>query len=144
MLKTMEVKVVATASKAKDVYDYEITLDGDVVGTCQIRKALSKSDSIPSGFENNIFFALFPGYEDLKVLAGMFKAMQVEAEKLEVAELIGILSAEETVPAHALELLGAEISDAAPTLDGHLIRKFVLPQVHHHDAGKTDERRAGI
>ncbi len=140
----MEVKLVATASKSKDICNYDITLGGDTIGTCQIRKTLSKSDGMPDGFENNVFFGLFPGYDDRQVLDLLFGAMRHEAQHIEVTELVGILAADETVAAQVLELLRASVSDLVQTTDEQLIRKFVLPQVHNHEAGKTDERRAGI
>jgi len=140
----MEVKLVATTSKSKDICNYDITLDGAVIGACQIRGTLSKSDGIPDGFENNIFFGLFPGYDDHLTLGSLFRAMRQEAQHIGVAELVGILTVEDTVAAHALELLGAEISNSVQTSDGRQIRKFGLSQVHHREEGETHERRADI
>jgi hypothetical protein len=140
----MEVTLVATAPTSKDIWNYDITLDGDAIGSCQIRRTLSKSAGMPDGFENNVFFGLFPGSDDRPTLESLFGAMQHEAQNIGVAELVGILAAEETSAAHALELLGAEISNSVQTLDGHLIRKFVLSQVHNREAGEIHERRSDI
>jgi hypothetical protein len=87
---------------------------------------MSKSEGIPAGYENNVYFQLSSGYQSKEIMENLFDVLISEARSVGISRLTGILSEWEIEVSEAIEALGGVIVGPESTADGQRILKFSL------------------
>lgn len=71
---------------------YDVMLDAEIIGMCQLRSIARKSVTLPEGFESHIYYEINPEYqgkgyatEVLKLLLDEARAIQLDKVLLSVA-----------------------------------------------------------
>ncbi len=105
---------------------FTIMFGGQKVGECQLRHRPRKSDNLPDGFENHIYYEIDPEFQGKGYAKEALRLILDEARKIHLAEVI-LSVAETNIPSQkVMESQGAELLEKAQAKDGTWQRKYKI------------------
>ncbi len=103
---------------------YDIYVDSNRVGSCQLRHSPGKSDSMPLGFESNIYYEIDEPYRGQGHAKAALKLMLSAARHVGLQVVI-LTVAEDNIPSQrVIEAYNAELLASAPNANGEIHRKY--------------------
>ena len=108
------------------VDSFGIFAGGERVGMCQLRHVPSKSEKMPAGFENQIYYEVDELHQNKGYATGALSHLLDEARKIGLKNVI--VAAAESNPAsqRVIEKNGGKLVDTKPDRDGTLQRKYII------------------
>jgi predicted acetyltransferase len=120
----LEIKLKEISVRSPVHSEYEAVVDGKIIGRAQLRHKPSKSNIMPEGFENHIFYEIKPEFRNKGYATETLRLLLKEAKKLGLNEVI-ITIASDNVPSQKVaEANGAILVDEKPAKDGTIYRKY--------------------
>ncbi len=102
-----------------DIYDAEHR-----VGMCQLRHSPGKVETMPEGFESNIYYEIDEPYRGQGHAKAALKLMLSAARHVGLSVVI-LTVAEDNIPSQrVIEAYNAELLASEPSVDGEIYRKY--------------------
>jgi predicted acetyltransferase len=105
---------------------YELVEGNNRVGKLQLRHSPSKSDAFPEGFENYIYYEIYPDFRKQGYGKKILELGLEEAKKIGLKEVVLTCTEENIASQKIMEANSGVFLDKQISSDGEMIRKYKI------------------
>lgn len=115
-----------TSSSDSRTDSFDIMLNNQKVGQCQLRHIPTKGSSMPEGFENHIYYEIDSEFQGKGYAKETLKLLLEEARKIELKEVVIVITEDNIPSQHVTESNGGILLEKKEKTDGSLHRKYKI------------------
>ena len=105
---------------------FDIVVDGKKIGKCNVRHTPRKSERMPDGFENHIYYEIFPKFRERGYATETLRLALEEARNIGLEEVIITVDSPNIASIKVIEKNGGVLLEERPDKEGALVRKYKI------------------